>query len=164
MALLRLEQPARTFEGKRLGAFVVLLTDGANNCGLFSPLEAARLARDRGVPVYAISIGRHGWVKVPLTDAEGRKVYRDERSEIDEVTLWQVGVETRGGFFRGYDAGTIEQAFSAIDRTQKIEFEPRRYLLTAELFPWLAVPGLGLLAVAAYSTRPWFPPAGRSVG
>ena len=61
----------------------------------------------------------------------------------------------RGGkFFRGHELTTLTRAFSAINQRQKIAFHSRRYLLTAELFPWLAAPGLGLLVVAALWARP----------
>ena len=47
------------------------------------------------------------------------------------------------------DADTVETAFKSIDRAQKIEFEAKSYLITTELFPWLAAPGLAGLLLAA---------------
>jgi hypothetical protein len=47
-------------------------------------------------------------------------------------------------------------AFNAISEAQKIEFQSRRLLLTAELFPWLAIPGLTCLTAAALLARPWW--------
>jgi Ca-activated chloride channel family protein len=41
-----------------------------------------------------------------------------------------------------------------IDRSQKIEFQAKSYLITTELFWWLAAPGLGFLALAALLARP----------
>src|SRR6185436_8195107 len=52
VALTRLEQAKRTAGSKRIGAFVVLLTDGANNRGSLTPAQAADLAKARSVPVY----------------------------------------------------------------------------------------------------------------
>jgi Ca-activated chloride channel homolog len=160
VALQRLEQPERMLAGKRQGAFIVLITDGVNNTGLFAPKEARTMAAARGVPVYAISAGRTGWVPVPYLDETGQKKYRQERSELDEEELWMMAMGTRGQFFRGYDSRTLVGAFNAISGEKKIEFQSRRYVLTAELFPWLAVPGAILLIFAAIAARPiWRTPA-----
>ena len=50
---------------------IILLTDGQNNAGKRSPLEAARLAKEWGIKVYAIGIGgRESFmtIKTPLGD------------------------------------------------------------------------------------------------
>jgi Ca-activated chloride channel family protein len=160
LALQRLVQPAHETGGKRKGAFVVLLTDGVNNSGLFTPHEAWKLAAARGVPVYGISAGRQGKVPVPYVNEAGQKAYRYEHSEIDEEALWLMATATGGQFFRGHDASTLVRAFNAISQARKIEFSSRRYLLTAELFSWLAAPGSLLLLAAAFLARP----LGRCVG
>lgn len=36
---------------------MLVMTDGNNNAGLYEPLEAANIARDYGIDVYAIGIG-----------------------------------------------------------------------------------------------------------
>jgi len=154
VALQRLEQPDHKIDGKRRGGFIVLITDGVNNSGLFTPPEARTMAAARGVPVYTISAGRNGWVRVAYTDAEGQKHYRQEKSEVDEEELSMMALGTRGRFFRGHDSGTLVGAFNAISSETKIEFQSRRYVLTAELFPWLAVPGAVLLLIAALAARP----------
>ncbi len=52
------------------------------------------------------------------------------------------------------DTGTIEEAFRAIDRAQKIEFQAKSHLVTTELFWWAAAPGLGALLAGAAFARP----------
>lgn len=47
VALQRLGQTERQVGAKRLGAFVVVLTDGVNNAGLFTPKEARTMAAER---------------------------------------------------------------------------------------------------------------------
>jgi len=154
VALTRLEQAKRDSGGKRQGAFVILLTDGANNRGALAPMQAAELAKSRGIPIYAIGAGKDGIVPFPVFDDKGNKVgYRRMMSDLDEPALREVAEFTGGKLFRAFDTDAAESAFKAIDRAQKIEFQAKSYLLTTELFPWLAVPALALLLAAALLSR-----------
>jgi len=157
VALTRLEQAKHESGGRRQGAFVVLLTDGANNRGSLAPAQAAELAKSRGIPVYTIGAGRDGIVPFPVLDDKGRKLgYRRVMSDLDEGALRDIAEITGGKFFRAAETSTIESAFKAIDRAQKIEFQAKSYLLTTELFFWAAVPGLTALLLAALLARPAF--------
>lgn len=156
VALTRLEQAKRDSGGRRKGAFVVLMTDGANNRGALQPQQAADLAKSRGIPIYTIGSGKDGYVPVPVYDDNNRKMgYRRMLSDLDETSLRQIADATGGKFFRVADTDTIESAFKAIDRAQKIEFQAKSYLLTTELFWWLAAPGLAALALAAVLAKPF---------
>ncbi len=155
VALTRLEQAKRTAGSKRIGAFIVLLTDGANNRGALMPHQASDLAKARGIPIYTIGAGKDGYVPVPVFDNNGRRIgQRQMLSDLDEGALREIAEATGGKFFRAYDSDTIESAFKAIDHSQKIEFQAKSFLVTTELFWWLAIPGLSLLVVAALATSP----------
>ena len=154
VALTRLEQAKRESGGKRSGAFIVLLTDGANNRGTLTPEQATDLARSRGVPVYTIGAGKDGIVPFPVFDDKGNKIgYRRLMADLDEGALRAIADATGGHFFRAADTDTVESAFKAIDRAQKIEFQAKSYLITTELFYWFAAPGLAALMVAALAAR-----------
>lgn len=154
VALTRLDQAKRQSEGKRQGAFVVLLTDGANNRGALTPDQAAELAKARNIPVYTIGAGRDGIVPFPVFDDTGKKVgYTRRLSDLDEPAMRDLAESTGGKFFRAIDTGTTEAAFKAIDRAQKIEFQAKSYLITTELFLWAAIPGAVLLLGAALTGR-----------
>lgn len=154
VALTRLEQAARAQQGQRKGAFVVLLTDGANNRGSMTPAQATEIARSRGVPVYTIGAGRDGLVPYPRFDQAGNRIgSRHVPSDLDETALLAIARETGGRYFRADDTRTIENAFKAIDRAQKIEFQAKSYLLTTELFGWAAVPGGLFMLIAALLSR-----------
>lgn len=143
VALTRLEQARREVAGRRKGAFIVLLTDGSNNSGVLTPLQAAAIARARGIPVYTIGAGKDGYSYLPVRDAEGHVVtYERILSDLDENTLNTIAEETGGQFYRARDANSTKEAFQSIDRAQKIDFSPKPFLVTSELFPWFAVPGL----------------------
>ncbi|MDR2982273.1 MAG: VWA domain-containing protein [Puniceicoccales bacterium] len=154
VALSRLEQNAHTENGKRAGAFVILLTDGANNSGALTPEQATTLAKSRGIPVYTIGVGKQGIVRMPVYDREGRKQgYRNVRSELDENSLRYIAAETGGRYFKADASDTIESAFKAIDEARKIEFQVKSYMLTTELFGWFAVPGAALVFLGAALSR-----------
>jgi len=172
LALTRLEQAGREEGSRRQGAFVVLMTDGANNRGLLQPEQAAEVAKSRGIPVYTIGAGRDGLVPMPVLDergnhlraADGTKLYRRTISDLDEGQLRFIADTTGGRFFRATDVDTVEQAFTAIDRTQKIEFQAKSYLLTTELFAWAALPGAVLLFLGALLALPPRLPRWRAAG
>jgi Ca-activated chloride channel family protein len=155
VSLTRLEQAKRESGGKRQGAFIVLLTDGANNRGALTPAQATDLAKSRGIPVYTIGAGQDGLVPFPVFDDKGRKIgYRRVAADLDEGALREIATATGGQFFRAFDTDTAEAAFKAIDKAQKIEFQAKSYLLTTELFTWAAAPGISVLLLAGIFARP----------
>lgn len=155
IALTRLDQAARETNGRRQGAFIVLLTDGANNLGTLSPQQATDIAKSRGIPVYTIGAGKSGYVPFPEMDANGHKTGRYMRvlADLDENALRDIASATGGQFYRADDTHNIEAAFASIDQAQKIEFQAKSYLITTELFAWPAGPGLGCLLLAALFGR-----------
>ena len=150
IALTRLEQAAREQDNRRKGAFVVLLTDGANNRGSLTPAQATEIAKSRGIPVYTMGAGKDGLVPFPVFDEAGNRVgTRRMVADLDENALVTIARETGGRYFRVNDTSAIESAFKSIDQTKKIEFQAKSYLLTTELFVWFAAPGLVFLLLAA---------------
>jgi Ca-activated chloride channel family protein len=147
LGLSRLEQEDRTEGGKRLGAFVILLTDGENNAGVIEPLDAAELAEKRGIPIFPIATGSEEFWAPNYQD--GRVIsYRRQRGRPDFSVLEKIAEQTGGVYLRARSQGAVGQAFNAINRTKQIEFDSIDYRLTEERFAWLAVPG-GLCLVFA---------------
>ncbi|PTY05890.1 hypothetical protein DB347_16255 [Opitutaceae bacterium EW11] len=155
IALTRLEQAKHEEGSRRKGAFIILLTDGANNRGALTPLQAAEIAKSRSIPVYTIGAGKDGWVPFPRFDERtGERLGTTQRpSDLDQATLRQIANTTGGRFYRADDVDTVEQAFKAIDRAQKIEFEAKSYLITTELFYWPASVGAVLVLLGALTSR-----------
>lgn len=161
-ALNRLEQEHRISNGHRLGAFIVLLTDGGESqdpntqqtLSLIPPPEAAKLAASKHIPIYTIGVGRDGWVWEPI-EVNGQIRYNQTFSrDSDPELLKQIADQTGGRFYRAEDGDTLQHAFEDINRAQKIEFQAKSYLVTTELFWWLAGPGLAAVLVAAAALMP----------
>ncbi|MBP7368946.1 MAG: VWA domain-containing protein, partial [Paludibacteraceae bacterium] len=56
----------RIKDGKAKSKVIILLTDGSNNRGDIAPVSAAEIAKTFGIRVYAIGVGSHGMVRVPV--------------------------------------------------------------------------------------------------
>jgi Ca-activated chloride channel family protein len=155
LAVSRLNQPDRQEHGRRKGGFIVLLTDGASNAGSIAPLQAAELAKAKGIPVYTIGAGQDGAVPMPVFDENGNQLgYQTMLSDLDEHALEQIAGSTGGRYFRAMDSHTIDAAFAAIDREHKIEFDAKSNIRAQELFQYAAWPGLALFMYGMWLARP----------
>ncbi|MDF1849974.1 MAG: VWA domain-containing protein [Verrucomicrobiales bacterium] len=128
---------------------VVLLTDGVNNAGKLSPIEAAKLAKTLGVRVYTIAVGTYGDYVVQTPVGPQRL-----RQEFDEKTLQEIAQIANGEYFRAQDTSGLERIFSLIDEMEKTEITRRTLVESQELFHWFAVAGIvfGLLTMTGDET------------
>lgn len=117
------------------GRLVVLLTDGRNNAGRISPMDAAQAAAALGIKVYAIGVGAQSRAIGLFGGADG----------LDEQGLTRMAEATGGRFFRATDSNSLQQIYETID-----ELEPSPAVVTelvdhVERFRDFLVPGLLLL-------------------
>lgn len=124
---------------------MVLLTDGDNNAGRITPVTAAEAAKALGIKIYAICAGSRGYAPMPMSDAFGRKVYRQVLVEVDEAALKQVAQIGGGEFYRAVDTATLTQIFEQIDKLEKSKVEMSQYSQYRDLFPYFLMAGAGLL-------------------
>lgn len=118
---------------------VVLLTDGINNSGDITPLNAAKAAQALGIKVYTIGAGTDGLVRIPLRDPFGGTRYVRQPSEIDEPTLKEMASMTGGKFYRARDMNTLKAVYEEIDQLEKTEINVDQYRYFEERFqPFLA--------------------------
>lgn len=127
----------------------ILLTDGVNNAGDIEPLQAAELAAQHGIRVYAIGAGRNGFAPVPVQTRGGRVVLRRAYVEIDERTLEQIAERTGGRYFHATDLDGLEQVLAEIDALERSEISEVRYLEYREHYAAFVGSALGLMAFSA---------------
>jgi len=126
---------------------VILLTDGVNNRGEISPLNAAKAAQSLDIKVYTIGAGTDGMVRIPVRDPFGGTRYVQQPSEIDEPTLKEMAAMTGGKFYRARDMSALRLIYDEIDQLEKTEINIDQYRHFEEQFPpflLLAVALLGL--------------------
>ena len=113
----------------------ILLTDGVNNAGNVSPLQAAELAAAHDVKVYCIGTGTRGRAPFPVENPFTRRTeLRAIRVEIDEETLKAISEKTGGRYFRATDASGLAEIYAHIDRLERTEITEVRYLQYHEWF------------------------------
>jgi Ca-activated chloride channel family protein len=134
---------------------VILLTDGVSNAGKVAPLTAAEAAQTLGYRVYTIGAGTRGAAPYPQRDPFGRTVYVNMPVDVDEKTLQQVAERTGGRYFRATDTDSLRLIYAEIDQLETTSQEGLQYLDHHELYVWLVVPALLLLAVEALLAQTW---------
>jgi Ca-activated chloride channel family protein len=100
---------------------VVLITDGDNNSGRISPLDAAGMAQALHVPVFTVLVGKGGKVPFPDgTDLFGNTSYRDVDIAINPALLQQISKMTGGEYYRATDRESLRAGLNGIlDRLDK---------------------------------------------
>lgn len=127
---------------------MVLLTDGNNNAGRFSPKEAAQMAGALGVKVYTIGVGS-GRRRRGLFGMGGGD------SGPDEATLQEVAALTDAAYYRATDTQSLERIYQQIDALEPSPAKVREVVERAERYRRYLAPGLALLALAYLLRATW---------
>jgi Ca-activated chloride channel family protein len=123
-------------------AVIILLTDGANTAGP-EPVEAAKIAAERGVRVYTVGIGTakgtvlnlHGW---------------SMNVQLDEAALQQVAGITRAEYFSATDAVGLKDIYSSL--TSRFVMEKKQ----TEITVFFSAAATLLALVAAMLSVSWY--------
>ncbi len=121
---------------------VILLTDGENNRGNITPVQAAQTAVPLGIKVYTIGAGTKGLAKVLVKDQFGREFVDRQEVRIDEETLEEIAELTGGRYFRATDLGELENVYKEIDQLEKSTQAIQGFTVDRELFPYFLAAAL----------------------
>jgi len=94
---------------------IILITDGSNNMGDVSPIEAAELAKAKNVKVYTIGMG------MPINTSNNtitNQQYNNE-PELDEATLRNIAKITNGKYFNAKHENALREIYDEIDKMEK---------------------------------------------
>ena len=128
--------------GSYNSAAIIMLTDGQRTTGP-DPLEAAKMAAERGVRVYTVGIGT---TSGEIIGFEGWSM----RVRLDEETLKNVSVLTHGEYFYAGTADDLKKVYEGLSSRMVVE---RKETEVSALFAALSVL---LSVVAAGLSVMWF--------
>jgi Ca-activated chloride channel family protein len=126
---------------------VILITDGDNNAGNISPLQAAQMAKDENIHVYTILVGKGGKVPYPVKDIFGRETYQDVEVDTNPELLRQIALKADGAFYLATDRDSLRKSLQDIlDSLEKTRlFDAGVVSREEELAPWLLGPAAAFL-------------------
>lgn len=149
---LRLAVSSFPSEGPARSRVVVLVTDGEDLAG--SPLEAATLARERGIAVYTVGIGTAAGGPIVQPAPGGRPAPRLDPqtgeppiSRRDEGLLRSLAAAARGRYIDGNEEDAPALLAEEIGRLARTRFESQEGTIPIERFQWFAAAALALLAL-----------------
>jgi Ca-activated chloride channel family protein len=128
--------------GSYASAAIILLTDGQTTTGP-NPIEAARMAADRGVRVYTVGIGT---ANGEILGSEGWSM----RVRLDEDSLRQIAEITHGEYFYASSSADLKKVYDNLNT--RLSFESRQTEVTA----LLAAGAAALSLLAAFLSLLWF--------
>lgn len=123
-------------------SIIVLLTDGENTVEP-EPLEAAQVAKDRGVRIHTVGIGS---AEGTTLEVEGFRVH----TRRDDATLEAIATMTDGAYHPAASEDDLAAITADIGSRLVVRSEP------LELTSLLAALGFGLLLVGGVTSLRWF--------
>jgi Ca-activated chloride channel family protein len=80
---------------------ILILTDGVNNSGEYSPNFASQIANQQHIQIHSFGIGCNGTALCPVAQRPDKTfIFGQMAVEIDEKTLKKVGKQTKGSYLR----------------------------------------------------------------
>ena len=128
--------------GSYTSAAIILLSDGQTTTGP-NPLEAARMAADRGVRVFTVGIGT---TNGEILGAEGWSM----RVRLDEETLKGIANMTHGEYFYAGTAMDLKKVYQALN--SRLVLEKKEIEITA----MFSAAAAGIALLAALLSLLWF--------
>ena len=124
---------SRIKDSKAKSKVIILLTDGSNNQGDIAPITAAEIAKTFGIRVYAIGVGSHGTINMPVQTPFGVR-YQQVESEFDEKTLKDIAEMTGGQYFRATNNAKLRAIYQEIDQLEKTKISVKEFSNKSELY------------------------------
>ena len=137
---------SRLANSKAPSKVVILLTDGANNAGDISPLTAAEIAKQKGIRVYTIAVGRQGMVRQPVGILpDGSYYYANVKSDMDPATLRSIAKATGGLYYAAASERELRRIYKDIDKLERTKLKQHHYNKYYEAFTPFAWAAFALL-------------------
>lgn len=134
---------------------IVLLTDGDNNAGQLSPLNAAEIAAAFDSKVYTIAVGRGGVIPTLALDATG-KIAKDQFGKpvimsanfsVDEKTLVEISEITGAKSYQATNPDELSDIYREINRLEKTDVKLKSYSNYKEAFMFPLIFGLFIIGI-----------------
>jgi Ca-activated chloride channel family protein len=121
---------------------MMLITDGESNMGM-APIEAAKTAKEQGIPIYTIGVGTESGGRIPEgTDMFGRvyfKTYEGAEviTKLDDRELREIAGLTGGKYYRVTDLNAFKSIKDDIRHMEENKTKKEEIKHEENYAPWL---------------------------
>jgi Ca-activated chloride channel family protein len=136
--------------GSNRNAAVILLTDGRRTTGP-DPLEAAKLAADRGVKVYTVGFGT---AQGGMAEADGMSIFM----RFDEETLKGIAQATAAEYFHAASGADLKKVYETLNARYVLEKKE------TEITAFFCAAAALLTLLAGWLSMRWFGRVGYATG
>ena len=119
---------------------IILLTDGIQTAGQYTPIQGAELAQEWGIKVYTIYIGDE-------PESAGFFSFGNQGAQAIHI-LQNIAKETGGLFWQATGGKNLTSITTAIDKLEKSEIESIRYMDYNEYFHYFILAGLACISLS----------------
>lgn len=130
---------------------LVLLTDGVNNAGAISPVQAGQLAQTENIKIYTIGMGADSLVQRSFQGS--RSI--NPSAELDEENLTLIAETTGGRYFRARNVEDLVDIYTELDTLEAIEQDEQTFRPVNVLFYWPLGFALVLSFLLTLLSVPW---------
>jgi Ca-activated chloride channel family protein len=130
---------------------LILLTDGVNNAGEVSPVQAGDLAMRENIKIYTIGIG----ADASTTNSLFGPRTINPSADLDEDTLTSIAVNTGGQYFRARDREELEGIYDILDELEPVDQEAETFRPTSSLFYFPLGLAMAFSFLIALLRMPW---------
>lgn len=131
---------------------LILMTDGASNAGVVTPISAAKLAAKEGIKIYTIGLGADRMV---VPGIFGSQIINPSQ-DLDEHALKEISDLTGGMFFRAKNSDALKNIYQRLDQIEPVASKSQTFRPISPLYTWPL--GLALLLTFAWSLKWWVMP------
>ncbi|MCI4670661.1 MAG: VWA domain-containing protein [Bacteroidia bacterium] len=131
---------------------VILLTDGDNNSGFIDPVTATEAAKQFGIRVYTIGVGKNGMAPYRVKGPFGNYQIIQQEVKLDEKLLEQIANSTGGKYYNVKNNKALDAVYEEIDQLEKTRIQVTRITRKTERFYWFLIIG-GMLLLLEWILR-----------
>ncbi|MGL1933781.1 MAG: VWA domain-containing protein [Fibrobacterales bacterium] len=152
---------SRLKDSKAKSKVIILLTDGANNAGSITPLQASNVAQAMGIKIYTVGVGKKSGSMLVARQNQWTgemswgEAAIDKNQGADVGLLKAIAEKTDAKFFYANNKSELATIYDEIDALERTEIESHSYTKYQEEFYWFLIAGalLLLLEIVLANTR-----------
>lgn len=130
---------------------IILLTDGVNNVGTLTPLEAANKAKEYKIKVYTIGLASDKDARLPMGQGIFGTTYQKiPGGSIDMETLQEISKITGGKSFRAKNENSLKEILEEIEKLERTEIKVTGEMLYKELYYEYLLIGVLLFLISEF--------------